>query len=47
MIAKGLVAKLTLPNVQSIWGFREERVRATNLVACCNYLSKKKKKVNV
>ena len=40
---KGLVAELTPPNVQSAWGFREEKVRTTGLAVCCNYLKKKKK----
>ena len=42
-IAKGLVAELAPPHVQSAWGFRGERVGVTGLAACCNYLSKKKK----
>ena len=41
-IAKGLVAELTPPHVQSSWGFRGKMVRTTGLAACCNYLSKKK-----
>ena len=41
-IAKGLVAELAPPHVQSAWGFMRERVRAAELTACCNYLSKKK-----
>ena len=42
-IAKGLVAELTLPHIQSAWGFRGERVRAAGLAACYNYFSKEKK----
>ena len=42
--AKGLVTELTPLLAQSAWGSREERVQATGLAACCNYLSKKKKK---
>ena len=42
-IAKGLVAELTHPHVQSAWGSRGERVRVAGLAACCNYFSKKKK----
>ena len=42
--AKGLVAKLALPHVQSAWGSRGERIRAVGLAACYNYFSKKKKK---
>ena len=42
--AKGLVAELTHSHAQSAWEFREERVRVSGLVACCNYCSKKKKK---
>ena len=41
--AKGLVAKLTPPHVQSAWRSTREMVRAAGLTACCNYLSKKKK----
>ena len=43
--AKGLVAKLALPHVQSAWGSRGERIRAVGLAACYNYFSKKKKKI--
>ena len=42
--AKGLVVELTSPHTQSVWGFREERVRTARLAAYCNYFSKKKKK---
>ena len=41
--AKGLVAKLTPPHVQSAWRSTRESVRVAGLTACCNYLSKKKK----
>ena len=34
---------LASSHVQSVWGLGEN-VRATGLVACCNYFSKKKKK---
>ena len=44
IVAKGLVADLALPQVQSAWGFRGERVRVAGLITCCNYFSKKKKK---
>ena len=44
IVAKGLVADLALPHVQSAWGFRGERVRAAEVIARCNYFSKKKKK---
>ena len=40
-MAKGFVAKLTPPHVQSAWGSRGKMVRAAGLTACCNYLSKK------
>ena len=30
------------PHAQSAWGSRGERIRAAELAACCNYLSKKK-----
>ena len=36
--------KLAPPHVQSAWGFLGERFRTVGLVACFNYLSKKKKK---
>ena len=36
LATKGLVAELVPPYIQS--GFREERVRATVLATCCNYL---------
>ena len=36
--------KLAPPHVQSAWGFWRERFRTIGLVACFNYLSKKKKK---
>ena len=42
--AKGLIAELAPPHVQSDWGSRGERVRVVGLAACCNYSSKKKKK---
>ena len=32
------------PHAQSVWGSREEKVRAAGLAVCCDYLSKKKKK---
>ena len=41
--AKGLVAELAPPHVQSAWGSREERIRVARLAAYCNYFSKKKK----
>ena len=41
--AKGLVAELAPPHVQSAWGSRREMVRAAELAAYCNYFSKKKK----
>ena len=44
--AKDLITELTPPHVQSTWGFRGKRVRATGLAAYCNYFSKKKKKKN-
>ena len=43
IVAKGLVAKLALPHMQSAWGFRGERVWAVGLAAYWNYFSKKKK----
>ena len=36
--AKGLVAELTLPHIQSVQVFRGERVRVVGLTACCYYL---------
>ena len=39
-LAKGLVAELALPYVQSAWGSRGERVRVAGLAAYCNYFSK-------
>ena len=30
----------------SAWGFRGKRVRVVGLAACCNYFSKKKKKIS-
>ena len=36
--------KLAPPHVQSAWEFWGERFRTVRLVACFNYLSKKKKK---
>ena len=33
-----LVAELTPSHVQSAWEFKEEKVRAAELVAYCNYL---------
>ena len=41
-LAKGLVAELAPPYVQSAWGSRGEKVQATGLVACCNYFFKNK-----
>ena len=41
-LAKGLVVELAHPHAQSAWGSRGERIRAAELAACCNYLSKKK-----
>ena len=41
IVVKGLVAELTLPHIQSTWGFRGERVRAAGLAASWNYFSKK------
>ena len=43
-VAKGLVAELVPPYVQSAWRSREERVRAARLVTCCNYFSRKRKR---
>ena len=43
MFAKSLVAELTPLRM----GSRGERVQATGLIACCNYLSKKKKNIYV
>ena len=42
--AKGLVAELAPPHVQSDWRSKGERVRAVGLAACYNYFLKKKKK---
>ena len=33
------------PHAHKAWGSRGERIRVAGLVACCNYLSKKKKKM--
>ena len=41
--AKGLVAELALSHILCAWWFKEERVRAARLAACCNYFYKKKK----
>jgi len=35
--AKGLVAELAPPHVQSAWESRGERVQAAGLATCCNY----------
>ena len=43
-LVKCISLKLALPYVQSAWGFRTEMFRTAGLVACFNYLSKKKKK---
>ena len=43
-LAKGIVVELAPPHAQYAWGSKGEKVRAVRLVACCNYLSKKKKK---
>ena len=42
-MAKGVVAELASPHVQSAWGSRGKNVRAVGLTVCCNYFSKKKK----
>ena len=34
-------------HAQSVWGSRGKRVRVAGLAACCNYLFKKKKKVQL
>ena len=44
-LAKGLVGELALLHAQSAWGLRGERIRAAGLIVCCNYFSKKKKKL--
>ena len=43
-VAKGLVAELVSPHIQSARRFREKIVRAARLVTCCNYFQEKKKK---
>ena len=43
---KSLVAELAPPHVQSAWGSKGEMVRVVRLAVCCNYFSKKKKKIN-
>lgn len=42
MLAKGFVAELATPHVQSAWKSRGERVRTVGLIVCCNDFSKKK-----
>lgn len=41
--AKGIVTDLKPPHKQSVWGYKREIVWTMGLVACCNYLSRKKK----
>ena len=41
VVAKSLVAELVPLHVQSVWESRGERIRVTELAACCNYFSKK------
>ena len=43
--AKGLVAELAPPYGQNTWESRRKGVRAARLAVCCNYFSKKKKKI--
>ena len=47
MTPKGFIAELAPLHAQSAWGSREKRVRAAGLAACCNYLFKKKKKIQL
>ena len=39
-MAKGPIAELAPPHVQSAWEFRRERIRVAGLAACCNYFQK-------
>lgn len=41
--AKGIITDLKPPHIQSVWGYKREIVWTMGLVACCNYLSRKKK----
>ena len=44
LVAKGLVAELTSPHIQIVWGSRGENFGVVGLASYCNYFSKKKKK---
>ena len=40
IIVKGFVTELAPLHVQNVWGFREERIQAARLTACCNISQK-------
>ena len=44
LVQSKYVTELAHPHKQSSWRSKGKRVRTAELVACCNYFSKKKKK---